>query len=186
MKIKKLIMILGCAALLSGCTKSNIVSPTGVAAEPDTQVHADIVLDWNQVYEEVRETMMDPYTYPDIMDVVAEQAEDGTTVKITVTTDQGVDTDGLLTFCTDAIKATGDEIATQDFNFTGSDDDTYGSYFDTHAVKVEVQPYYTKDDDSTWLVNQTIEAGTNAEVELTDAGLEAAEEAAAAAETAAQ
>ena len=35
-RTKKILAVLGCAAmLLCGCTQSNIVAPTGEAAEPD-------------------------------------------------------------------------------------------------------------------------------------------------------
>ena len=62
---KKLAVILtASAALLCGCTQSNIVSPTSGTIEgdgvPDLEVNEDIPIDWLEVREDLRDAFMDP------------------------------------------------------------------------------------------------------------------------------
>ena len=45
-------LFLLCAAILCGCTQSNIVTPDGVQegpAVPDLETHANVEIDWNEV-----------------------------------------------------------------------------------------------------------------------------------------
>ena len=65
-KIGKLSLILAAlVALLSGCTQSNIVSPTGGTVTgdgvPDVEVNKDIAIDWTEIREELRDNYLDPY-----------------------------------------------------------------------------------------------------------------------------
>lgn len=59
------------------------------------------------------------------------------------------------------LKVIGDELATQDFSYTPSDEEKlyYGGFFDENNVKIQIFPFNSQDDESTYLVNDTIKAG---------------------------
>ena len=59
------LVLLAAVSLLSGCTKSNIVSPEGGTraedGQPDTEINEDIKIDWTEVREDLRDQYMEPY-----------------------------------------------------------------------------------------------------------------------------
>ena len=62
---KKLAVVLGAsAALLCGCTQSNIVSPTNGTVQgdgvPDVEIDKDIPINWLEVREDLRDVYLDP------------------------------------------------------------------------------------------------------------------------------
>ena len=58
-------LFLLCAAILCGCTQSNIVSPTGGPVEgpavPDVETRDNVEIDWSEVNQAVRDEFMEPY-----------------------------------------------------------------------------------------------------------------------------
>ena len=63
MKIKKWLLAAGCAVLLCGCTKSNIVRSED-AAQPDFNMYMNVELDINQLHEDVNDIYLDESDYP--------------------------------------------------------------------------------------------------------------------------
>ena len=62
--MKRLLLIaLGCAAFLAGCTESTILDPTGPAV-PETEIIEGIQIDWNQVQDELDEEFVESDDYP--------------------------------------------------------------------------------------------------------------------------
>ena len=59
------LILLASAALLSGCTQSNIVSPADGKiqgdGQPDTEIDKDIKIDWEEVRSDLEEQYLEPY-----------------------------------------------------------------------------------------------------------------------------
>ena len=159
-------LFLLCAAILCGCTQSNIVTPNGVQegpAVPDLETRSDVEIDWNEVREALREEFIDPYgTFADyVLDIDVKYDEASKTVTILLPVTPNTTGEIAVAYGEAVLKVCGDELATQDFNYTSSEQDKlyYGSYFDDHNVLVQVFPYGTQDDVSTYYVNDTMKAG---------------------------
>ena len=141
------LILLASAALLSGCTKSNIVSPDSGKIEGDGKpepygAFADYVMDLNVVYDD--ETGLLSVLLP-------------VTRKTT--------SDVAVVYAQDVLGSIGESVATQNFYYTAPEENengfttSYGSFFDDHDVKVQVFPYDKEGDESSYLVNDTIKAG---------------------------
>ena len=63
MKIKNLMLVMGCAVLLCGCTKSNIVQPEETQG-PDFNLYMDVELDIDQLHDDVEDIYVDEEEYP--------------------------------------------------------------------------------------------------------------------------
>lgn len=169
---KKLtVIIMASAALLSGCTKSNIVSPEGgtVAGDgkPDVAVKEDIQIDWTEIREDLRDTFIEPYgPYGDyVMDLDARYDQSSGVLTVLLPVTNKTTGDIAVEYAGEVLKVIGSAVATQDFNYEAPDleDNSgriyYGSFFDSHDVCVQVFPYDKEGDESTYLVNDTIKAG---------------------------
>lgn len=161
-----------CAALLCGCTQSNIVSPTAGmvegAAVPDLETKNDIQIDWAQMREDLREVYIEPYgTYGDyVMDLDVTYDSDSDTMILLLPVNSKTTPEIAVAYAQDVLKTSGDLLSEQDFSNEPSKEEGtyYGSYFDKHNVRVQVFPYTSQDDESTYLVNDTIKAGEQREV----------------------
>lgn len=170
-KFAKLSLILAAlAALLSGCTQSNIVSPTGGTVTgdgvPDVEVNKDIAIDWTEIREELRDNYLDPYgefaDYVLDMDVRYDAGSGLLTVLLPVT--HKTTGEVAVVFGEAVLKTVGASIATQNFYYEAPDEDEtdriyYGSYFDEHDVCVQVFYYDQEGKTDTYLVNDTMKAG---------------------------
>ncbi|HJB07748.1 MAG TPA: hypothetical protein H9716_07780 [Candidatus Enterocloster faecavium] len=167
-KLLKLSLTFGaCAAILCGCTQSNIVTPSGGLVEgnvtPDMETKENIQINWEEVREVLRDEFIQPYgTYGDyVMDLSIGWDDDADALILRLPVTGNPSGDIAVSYAQDVLKACGDEIAVQDFSYTGSEEEGtyYGSYFDTHDVTVQVFPYNSEDDESTYIVNDTMKAG---------------------------
>lgn len=169
--LKKLsLILLASAALLCGCTQSNIVSPTnGVVkgdGQPDLEVNKDIDIDWLEVREDLRDRFLDPYgEFADyVMDLDSRYDADSKTVTVLLPVTHKTTGDIATIYGQEALKVVGASIAEQNFYYEAPDPEDvdgtyYGSYFDDHDVRVQVFPYDKEGDESAYLVNDTIKAG---------------------------
>lgn len=161
-------LFLICAALLCGCTQSNIVSPTnatveGAAAVPDLETKNNIEIDWTQLRQDLRDVYLEPYgTYGDyVMDLDVTFDAGSNTVSILLPVTNKTTPEIAVAYAQDVLKTCGNLLAEQDFSYKPAEDGGtyYGSYFDNHNVKVMVFPYASQDDVSAYLVNDTMKAG---------------------------
>lgn len=161
-------LFLLCVALLCGCTQSNIVSPTngtveGAAAVPDLETRSDIVIDWTQLRQDLRDTYLEPYgTYGDyVMDLDVTFDADSNTMNLMLPVTNKTTPEIAVAYAQDVLKTCGSLLAEQDFSYKPADEGgtNYGSYFDKHNVKVMVFPYASEKDVSAYLVNDTMKAG---------------------------
>lgn len=157
-------------AMLCGCTQSNIVSPGDKKVEgkgqPDTEINKNIEIDWSEVRQDLRDKFLDPYgEYADYvldLDVQYNQSTGLVTLLLPVT--HKTTGDIAVQYAEDALKVVGNSVATQNFYYKGPNDDNsgriyYGSYFDDHAVLVQVFYYDKEGQTDTYLVNDTMKAG---------------------------
>ena len=160
-------LFLLCAAILCGCTQSNIVSPTGGVVEgpavPDVETKDDVEIDWDEVNQAMRDEFMEPYG--PFGDYVMEMAVtyDASSKTVTVLLPVTAKTTGEIAveYGEAVLKVLGYELATQDFSYAPSDEEKlyYGGFFDENNVKIQIFPFNSQDDESTYLVNDTIKAG---------------------------
>lgn len=137
MKIKKLALALGCAALLCGCTKSNIVQPDETQG-PDFNMYMDIVLDNEQLIEDVNEIYVKDGEYPVASSIDVELDLDNEQVNITVVVKDGTSKEDAAAFAMVAIKGVNDQVAVQDFSYGESGEDTYGGLYQDNNINVKV------------------------------------------------
>ena len=154
MKMYRALLILGCAAVLGGCTESNIVNPENAEVTPETGIVEGIELDWNQISEELNDqfTRSEDYPYGEQIECYG---EDGN-VYIMVTVEDGVSKEEAAQYATEIIKALNVSVETQDFSYQSKEDKLYGSFSEENVVWIQVMPESTADDESTWLVDDAV------------------------------
>ena len=169
-KLKKLsLILLASAALLCGCTQSNIVSPSnGVVqgdGQPDLEVDKNINIDWQEVREDLRDQFLEPYgVFADyVMDLDAKYDAGSNRVVVLLPVSHKTTGEIAVVYGQEVLKAVGTYIAEQNFYYEAPDpEDTdstyYGSYFDEHDVLVQVFPYDKEGDESAYLVNDVMKA----------------------------
>ena len=170
-KLKKLSLILAAsAALLCGCTQSNIVSPSnGVVqgdGQPDLEVDKNINIDWQEVREDLRDQFLDPYgEFADyVLDLDAKYDAGGSRLVVLLPVTHKTTGDIAVIYGQEVLKAVGTYVAEQNFYYEAPDEDEtdriyYGSYFDEHDVCVQVFYYDQEGKTDTYLVNDTMKAG---------------------------
>ena len=172
--MKRLLLIaLGCAAFLAGCTESTILDPTGPAV-PETEIIEGIQIDWSQVQDELDEEFVesDDYPYGKNIDFYV---EDGNAYMM-VTVEDGVSKEEAAEYATAIIKALNDSVAMQDFSYQNDGTSMYGKFSQENVVWIYVMPESTADEERTWLVDDAIVPGQERPVEpnYTKAELETA------------
>ena len=170
-KLKKLsLILLASAALLCGCTQSNIVSPSnGVVqgdGQPDLEVDKNINIDWQEVREDLRDQFLDPYgEFADyVLDLDAKYDAGSSRLVVLLPVTHKTTGDIAVIYGQEVLKAVGTYVAEQNFYYEAPDEDEtdriyYGSYFDEHDVCVQVFYYDQEGKTDTYLVNDTMKAG---------------------------
>lgn len=141
MKIKKLVLIAGCMALLCGCTKSNIVNPeTDPSQEPgpDFNLYNDIVLDEEELYREVNDIYVDPVDYPMAVGIEFELHLDDGYVDIVAIVKDGTSKEDAALYAEVAIKGVNDEVAVQDYSYAQSEQDSFGGLYQDNEINLKV------------------------------------------------
>ena len=119
---KKLAVALAASTvLLSGCTQSNIVSPTSGTVEgdgvPDVEVDENIPINWLEVREDLRDTFLDPYgTYADfVLDLDARYDEETDLRTVLIPGTHKTTGADARPYAQDVLKVIGSSVATQNF-----------------------------------------------------------------------
>ena len=117
-KLKKLsLILLASAALLCGCTQSNIVSPSnGVVqgdGQPDLEVDKNINIDWQEVREDLRDQFLEPYgVFADyVMDLDAKYDAGSNRVVVLLPVTHKTTGDIAVVYGQEVLKAVGTYIA---------------------------------------------------------------------------
>ena len=158
-------------ALSSGaCANSDIVvrdsSMNKEVDEPVFETQKNITLDWTQIRSDAEEQFNDKTLYPmsDYIDM-AFKADENRVLLIWSLSNE-ISDDEALAYGPEYIKAVNDYAATQDFSIEKSSENSYGGLFDKYDLEVQL---FREDDimeNSRYIVNQVIEAGTNTNLEL--------------------
>lgn len=168
--LKKLsLILLASAAVLSGCTQSNIVSPSsGIVEEdgqPNLEVDKSVPIDWDEVTNDVRDEYMEPYgPFADyVLDMAVSYDSSSKTVIVQLPVTHKTTPEIAALYGEEVLKTAGISIATQNFYYEEPDQDSdetyYGSYFDENNVLVQVFFYDQEEEPDTYLVNDTMKAG---------------------------
>lgn len=160
-----------CVMLLTaGCTQSNILKPENGRPQPDFTIVTDVKLDWDQVSDDVADSYdgMEE-EYPGLLNFNYAHNDEEKRITAQLFVDETVDGEDAARYGADLIRYINDAICIQNNSLAFSTDDTYGGFFDEYSCLVQVIPEATKEDESTWLVNMTVEAGTNTRLVPLDA-----------------
>lgn len=137
MMIKKLMLIAGCALLLSGCTKSNIVQPEETEG-PDFNIYSDIVIDDEQLHDDVDDCYLDEFEFPMASAIDFELKLDEECVDVNVVVKDGTSAEDAAYFADVAVKGINDQVAVQDFSYGESAEDTFGGLYQDNVVNLKV------------------------------------------------
>lgn len=137
MKMKKLVLAVGCAALLCGCTESNIVKPEGTEG-PDFNMYMDIVIDQDQLKADVDDIYLDEAVYPMASSIEESLDLDNEQVNVTVVVKDGTDKEDAAAYAMEVIKGVNDQVAVQDFSYGESGEDTYGGLYQDNVANVKI------------------------------------------------
>lgn len=171
MKITKILLLLGCAVLLSGCTKSQIVAPedgTRAVDKPDFEAKADVQLDWEQIGEDIDSIYTDEGSYPMCSGEDAVNFDidpEGKTVQINLFVKEETTKEDAVAYANAVLKGMNDEIAVQDFSVEKSSDTSYGGYYKDKTVTITVIAGNPMSGEENYLVDQTIEPGTDTPIQ---------------------
>lgn len=164
MKKRQFAAVLGCILILSsGCTKSNILKPEGKPT-PDFSIVTDVELDWAQINDDVLSCYEDSDEYPGLIVFNYAHKDEEKRIEAQLFVDDTVKGKAAAVYASDLIKYLNDAIAVQNNSLALSSKDQYGGFFDDYSFIVQVIPEATKDDEETWLVNMSVEAGQHTQI----------------------
>lgn len=137
MRINKWLLAAGCAVLLCGCTKSNIVRSED-AAQPDFNMYMDVELDMDQLHEDVNDIYLVEDDYPMGSAIDFELNLDEGYVDVTVVVKDDTTPEDAAYFADVAIKGINDQVAVQDFSYGESSDDTFGGLYQDNVINLKI------------------------------------------------
>ena len=168
---KMSLVLLAAVSLLSGWTKSNIVSPEGGTraedGQPDTEINEDIKIDWTEVREDLRDQYLEPYgPFADyVMDLDVRYDDSTGVLTVLLPVSHQTTADVAVAYAQDVLATIGTSVSTQNFYYTAPEENSdgyttsYGSFFDEHDALVQVFPYDQEGDTSAYIINDTLKAG---------------------------
>lgn len=164
MKNKAFMICAVSAILLTGCTKSNILS-SGGPAEPVFETQQGIVLDWTQIGNDMDEEFVDNDQYPMALSVNYSVDNEKKTIDLTLMVRHGATPEEAVEFANAAVRFLNDEAATQDFSYERSSETSYGGFFKDYDLKLLVIPDNTMTQQEYWLVDMEIPKGSDKTIE---------------------
>ena len=164
--MRKILVLLACAAVLSGCApKSNIVSPDStegtVAGQPDFDAKDDVEIDWEQAKVDAEDMFTDENEYPYSVDFhLLLQPEQKEIMLVWVVKDD-LPSSEIAEYSEALVKGFNDMVSTQDFSIERSSDTSYGGLWKTYGLSYGLAPESTQDDEDTWFISGSYPAGTD-------------------------
>ncbi len=161
--MKKILMLIACMALLSGCTQSNIVNPTAETkiADPDFSVQEGIEIDWTQVSVEAEELFGNEKEYPYTRDFHFYLEPTKKEIMLMWVVADDFPESQTLSYAEDLIKGFNDTVAVQDFSIERSGQDSYGGLWKQYGLSFSIVPESTQDDEDTWFISASYGAGVD-------------------------
>lgn len=165
MKKRLFAVALSCVMVLSaGCTKSNILHPEETGRpQPDFTIVEDVVLDWDQISDDVW-SYYDEDSNPGLLYFNFAHKDEEKMIEAKLYVDDTVKKEKAAVYAAELIRYINDSAACQDGSLAMSTEDSYGGLFADYGFKVCVVPEETEDDESTWLVDMTVQAGEDTPV----------------------
>lgn len=158
--MKKIVTLLLCAMLLSGCTQSNIVNPqNGGGIEGETLEDGHVIIEWDQAKDDARDSLTDSAVYPLVTEAVVQVDEEVEEVLLVLTVQDNITNKEAVKYAMQALKDFNGAVAIQTNEVKLGDDTSYGGVYTIFGASVIVAPESTEDDQSTWIVNEHIDAG---------------------------
>ena len=148
---------------LTGCKEKEIVVPQ--SQEPDFTIKEGIEIDWDQIMTDCQDLLCEEdYPYGSYLDFAVHDEDN--TVELIWPLKAECPKEEAVEYGVAYIRAFNDACSTQDFGIAMSTEDYYGGYWDDHTIDIQV--FWENDimEPDNYLINQIIEAGTNAPVEL--------------------
>lgn len=163
--MRKILVLLACAAVLGGCTpKSNIVQPDStegtIAGEPDFDVKDDVEIDWEQASVDAEDMFGDTDEYPYSVDFHFYLQPTQKEIMLVWVVKDDLPTDEIAEYSEALVKGFNDMVAMQDFSIARSSEDSYGGLWKTYGLSYGLAPESTQDDEDTWFISGTYPAGT--------------------------
>ncbi len=155
---RRIFMLLAGLCLLCGCTKSNIV-PNGNGSQFDDLPQPQGGVVWEQLWEDFDDTYADQAVYPFIETVNAQVSSDENMLKFFLLLNTAISQEEAGAYATEVIKGFNDLVAEQNTSYAHSSEDSYGGFVEKYDVYVMVGMDDTKDDKSTWILEDSIPAG---------------------------
>lgn len=168
--MKKMIIALACGAFLfTGCMKSTVTTTLPSIEEetsmmaiptPDMEIHDDIILDWEQGVNDIGNVLQNLDYYPKMKDVSVMVDDEKKEITIVMSVEDDITPEEALEYAERGLGDSNNAVGDQDFSIAKAEDDvTYGGLYERYGVYVGIAPESTKDDESTWLVNEHLEKG---------------------------
>ncbi len=158
--VKKMLAVLGCTTLLlSGCTQSNIVAPSGEAAAPDFTIKEDVKIVWEQVYEDLGELFMESDEYPGLVQIGFNVNDEEKMVNIELLVSEDTDKEEAVEYATAFVKAFNDQLRIQNSYYQESTEESYGGFFKQYGFHMVAASVAAPDDEASYLIDDTIAAG---------------------------
>lgn len=144
--------------LLCGCTKRNIV-PDGSQNQYGDLPQPEGGIVWEQLWEDFDEVYTDLDIYPFAETVNANVNGDEKKLNFYLLLNTTISPEEAEQYATTVIKGFNDLIAEQNTSYAHSSENSYGGFVEQYEVYVMVGEDSTKDDESTWILEDTIPAG---------------------------
>ncbi len=166
--MKKIIAILACSMLLmTGCTERTVTNQTTVPETetmaipvPDTEIHDDIVLDWEQGVSDIDDVLRNTNAYPKMTDVSVFVNDETAEITIVMSVEDDMTSEEAVDYAQRILESANNAVADQDFSITLAEDGvSYGGLYERYGVYVGIAPDSTKEDEITWLVDEHLEKG---------------------------
>jgi len=163
-KIMIMILAASIVAMTAGCVKREIVV-NSVQSVPDMEIKEGIEIDWEQVMDDC-EAALNHEDYPEGQYLDFAVDEENNVTKIIWPLKPGVSPETCVEYAQAYAKTFNDVIATQDFGYALSTEDSYGGYWDKHDMDVQVYDESDIMEPRDYYVNQIISAGSNDPIHL--------------------
>lgn len=144
MRIHKLLIIVGAALLLAGCTQSHYINPeAGDGEGPDLNIYEDYELDEEQLLDDVLDVGTDPDFYPMAAGIDFGLHMDEGYIAIAAIVKDGTSEKDALWYGSEAVKVVNDQVASQDLSYEMSSEYSYGGIYEENDAWLDI--YYESD-----------------------------------------
>lgn len=168
-KMKKMLVLLLCAGVLSGCTKSTVTEQIDYSNLPQPDENGIV---WEQLWEDWTGMFEDQNTYPFAETVNGGIYPEENAARFFLLLNTEITPKEAQAYAMEVLNGFGYLIAEQNSDYTHPDSTSYGSYLDAYDIYVMVSTDAAKADEGSWILEDTIPAGGYRPVQIPDTGEE--------------